>query len=103
MFSSGRRPFTLSHAMVIDFLILMLIIILWMVFFELTDLFVGLVLRVASFGRVRVAPSYVRYDEFNRFFYRRSGNGWIEVESTVASAIGLFIFFIGLAVSLRFF
>src|SRR4051812_14695618 len=48
MFSSSLRRFTLSHAMVIDFLIFMLIIILWMVFFELTELFVGLILRVAS-------------------------------------------------------
>jgi hypothetical protein len=90
-------------AMIIEFLIAILRVILWVIFVELVYLVGGLVLRVVSFGSVRAAPSCIPYQEFNWFCYRRSGNGWIEVESTVAGAIGLFICFIGLAVSLHFF
>ena len=99
----GATSLILVGAMVIDFLVSILRFILWVVFLELMYLVGGLVLRAASFGAVRAAPSDVPYREFNWFCARRSGNGQIEIESTAAGGIGFIIFFLCLAAFLHFF
>ena len=89
--------------MVVDFLASILRFILGAVVLELIYLVGGLVLRAASFGAVRAAPSDVPYCEFNWFGARRNGSGQIELESTVAGGLGLIIVFVCLAVFLHFF
>lgn len=89
--------------MVIDFMVSILRFILGAALLELTYWVGGLVLRAASFGVVRAAPSDVPYCEFNWFGARRNGNGQIELESTVAGGLGLMIVFVCLAVFLHFF
>lgn len=96
--------------MVIDLLVFILRFIFEVIFLELMSRvgrFVlrvaGLVMQIASFGGVRAAPIDVPLHEFNWFYYRRSGDGQIEVESTVAGEIGLIICFICLAVFVHFF
>ena len=59
-------------------------------------------LPVISFGKLRAEPFFDWDHEFNWLSCRRTGDGQIEVESTVASAIGLLIFFICLAVFVHF-
>jgi hypothetical protein len=94
----------LFPAMVLDFLVSVILrIILAMIFFELAYRVGELVLRVASFGGVRAAPIDVPPREFNWLYCRRSGDGRIEVESTIAGGIGLIISFICLALVLHFF
>lgn len=61
-----------------------------------------LILPIVSFGGLRAAPLCVSDHEFNWLCCRRSGNGPIEVESTVAGFVGLLIFFVCLAVFLHF-
>ena len=90
-------------AMVIDFLVSVLRVVLAMIFVELAYSAGRLVLRVASFGGVRAAPLYVPDHEFNWLCCRRSGDWRIEVESTVAGGVGLVIFFVYLALVLHFF
>ena len=59
-------------------------------------------LPVVSFGKLR-AQSLCDWDrEFNWLSCRRTGDGQIEIEATVAGAIGLLIFFIYLAVFVHF-
>ena len=96
--------------MVIDLLVFIFRFILEVIFLELMCLVgrlvvrvAGLVMWIASFGAARAAPLHVPYREFNRFCCRRSENGQIEVESTVAGGIGFLICFICLAVFLHFF
>lgn len=96
--------------MVFDFLIFILRFITEVIFLELIAFVgrvvvrvAGLVVCIASFGSVRVAPSGVADHEFNWFGCRRGGDGLVEVEPFVAGWIGLLIFFIGLAVFLHFF
>lgn len=55
-----------------------------------------------SFGKLRAEPLCDWDHEFNWLSCRRTGDGQIEVESTVASWIGLLIYFICLAVFLHF-
>jgi hypothetical protein len=105
-----RDPFHLFGAMVIDFLVFILRFILEVVFLELMCLVGrlalragGVVMSIASLGGVHVAPFHVPLREFNRFGCRRSGDGQIEVESTVAGGIGLLICAVCLAVILHFF
>ena len=63
-----------------------------------------LILPLVSFGKLRAEPLSVSWArEFNWLSCRRSGDGQIEVESTVAGGVGLLIFFICLAVFLHFF
>jgi hypothetical protein len=96
--------------MAIDLLVFILRFIVEVIFIELTCLvarFVlrvgGLVMQIASFGGMQAAPMDVPPHEFNWFYCRRSENGLIEVESTVAGGIGLVVCFICLAVFLHFF
>lgn len=98
------------RAMVIDFLVSILRVILEVIFLELLSSvgrFVlrvgGLVMQIASFGGVRAAPMDVPPNEFNWFYCRRSENWQIEVESTIAGMIGLAVCFICLALVLHFF
>jgi hypothetical protein len=103
-FVRTARPLSfLFGAMIIDFLVSILRVILWAVFLELMYLVGGLVLRPASFGVVRAARSDVPYREFNWFWARRNRYGQIEVESTAAGGIGFIIFFICLTGFMRFF
>jgi hypothetical protein len=93
----------MAMAIVLEFLVLTLRVILAMIFYELL-LFAGrLVLSVASFGSVRAAPLYVPDHEFNWLYCRRSGDWRIEVESTVAGSVGLIICSIYAALILHFF
>lgn len=61
-----------------------------------------LMLPLVSFGKLRAEPLYDWEHEFNWLSCRRRGDGKIEVESTVAGAIGLLIDFIFLAAFLHF-
>lgn len=99
----GPTPLISFGAMVIDFLASILRFILGAIVLELIYFVGGLVLRAASFGAVRAAPSDIPYSEFNWFCARRNGYGQIEVESTVAGGLGLIIVFICLAAFLHFF
>ncbi|MBA7464894.1 hypothetical protein ES703_60679 [subsurface metagenome] len=110
--SSSRRrdPYILFRAMILDFLAFILRCIIEVIFLELIAFIgrvvvriAGLVMYIASFGGMRVAPSNIPLSEFNRFGYRRSGDGQIEVESTIAGGIGLVICCICLALFLHFF
>lgn len=59
-------------------------------------------LPIVSFGKLRAQPLFDWDHEFNWLSCRRIGDGQIEVESTVAGAIGLLIYFIYLAVFIHF-
>lgn len=101
--AAARPPLISFGAMVIDFLVSILRVILGVVLLELMYLVGGLVLRAASFGAVRAAPPGVPFRQFNWFCARRNKNGQIEVESTAAGTIGLIIVCICLAAFLHFF
>ena len=96
--------------MVLDFLLFVLRFIIEVIFLELIAFVgrfavrvTGLVMRVASFGWLRAVPFDTPDHEFNWLCCRRSGDGTIEIKSSVAVWIGVLIFFIGLAVFLHFF
>lgn len=101
--SGGAAPVVLFGFTVMDFLASFLVLILLVFFCELMNLVGGFVLRAASFGTVRAAPSDVPYRDFNWFWARRNGNGQIEVESMAAGGIGFITVFICLAAFLHFF
>ena len=60
------------------------------------------ILPLVSFGKVQAAPLDSRGSGFSWRGYRRNESGHLEIESTVATGIGLVVCCLGLVVVLQF-